>query len=304
MGDVQRTPDDYFDGLPGYDFTPHYLNISDHELGEMRMHFVDTGPTDGQTVIMMHGEPSWSYLYRYMIRNVANAGMRVVAPDLIGFGRSDKPSQTSDYTYSRHVEWVSQWFERSGINNAVLFCQDWGGLLGLRLVAKYPDRFDGVIAANTFLPTGERKLGAGFENWKNFSQTVPIFPAGGVIKGGTVKDLGPGVREAYDAPYPDETYKAGARIFPALVPVSENMDGAADNRAAWNILSKFEKPFLTCFSDQDPVTGGMDKQFHKNIPGCEGQPHTTVEGGGHFLQEDCPEELSKIIVDFCACLPA
>ena len=303
MADVLRTPDEQFENLPDYDFTPHYLNIFDPELGEMRMHFVDVGPSDGQTVIMIHGEPSWSYLYRHMIRNVANAGIRVVAPDLIGFGRSDKPARTGDYSYSRHVNWIRQWFERSGIKNTVLFCQDWGGLLGLRLVAQYPDRFCGVIAANTFLPTGKGKPSPAFENWKSFSQTVPVFPAGGVIKGGTVKDLGPGVQAAYDAPFPDETYKAGARIFPALVPVSEDMDGSADNQAAWKVLSRYDKPFLTCFSDQDPVTAGGDKLFQKLIPGCAGQAHRTVKGGGHFLQEDCPEELSKIVIDFCARLP-
>ncbi len=302
MSRVLRTPDNQFVNLPGYDFTPRYLNIEDADLGDIRIHFVDEGPADGRTVIMMHGEPSWSYLYRYMIKNVSAAGMRVLAPDLVGFGRSDKPSKTSDYTYTKHVSWMREWFERVNVNDAVLFCQDWGGLIGLRLVADFPDRFSGVIAGNTFLPTGRGKPSEAFESWKTFSQTVPVFPTGGVIQGGTVKELGEGVREAYDAPYPDETFKAGARIFPSLVPVSEDMDGAADNVKAWKVLSKFEKPFLTCFSDSDPVTKGSDKLLQKLIPGCEGQAHTTVQGGGHFLQEDCPKELSEIIVDFCASL--
>ena len=300
MGQVLRTPDSQFEDLPDYDFTPQYINVADPDLGDIRVHFIDVGPADGQTVIMMHGEPSWSFLYRKMTKRVSDAGMRVIAPDLVGFGRSDKPSETSDYSYSKHVSWMSEWFERINVKDAVLFCQDWGGLIGLRLVAAYPDRFAGVIAGNTFLPVGKNKPSEAFLNWRTFSQTVPEFPAGGIINGGTVKDLGPGVREAYDAPYPDESYKAGARIFPALVPISQDMDGAADNVKAWGVLKQFEKPFLTCFSDQDPITKGGDKLFQKLVPGCAGQTHTIVEGGGHFLQEDCPDELSRIIVDFCA----
>jgi len=300
MSRVLRTPDDRFCKLAGYSFSPHYVEIQDQMLGTMRMHYVDEGPRDGRVVIMMHGEPSWSYLYRKMIRSVAAAGCRVLAPDLIGFGRSDKPTQTSDYTYTSHVDWMQQWFDAVNVTDAVLFCQDWGGLLGLRLVAANDDKFAGVVAANTFLSTGEGKPSEAFENWKKFSQTVPEFPTGGIIRGGTVKDLGKGVEDAYNAPYPDESYKAGARIFPSLVPVSPDMDGATDNKKAWKTLSKFNKPFLTCFSDQDPVTGGLDKQFQKKIPGCQNQPHTILKGGGHFLQEDLPDELSEIIVDFAA----
>ncbi len=295
---VLRTPDRQFENLPDYPFSPNYVNISDSKLGEMRLHYVDHGPADGQIIIMMHGEPSWSFLYRHMISAVAAAGYRVLAPDLIGFGRSDKPDQTSDYSYSSHVGWMSQWLEAMNVKDVVLFCQDWGGLIGLRLVAAYPDMFAGVITANTFLPTGEGKPSPAFEQWKIFSQTVPEFPVGGVLRGATVNDLGPGVEAAYNAPYPDESYKAGARIFPSLVPTSPDMDGAADNIEAWKVLSAFEKPFLTCFSDQDPVTGGLEKTFQAKVPGCKGQPHTIVKGGGHFLQEDVHAELSEIIVSF------
>lgn len=297
---VLHTPDDRFNDLPDYPFDPNYVTIPDPDLGDMRLHYVDTGPNDAPTIIMMHGEPSWSFLYRHMIRNVTAAGFRVLAPDLIGFGRSDKPADMASYSYSSHVRWISLWFEKMNISDAVLFCQDWGGLLGLRLVAAYPDQFAGVLAANTFLPTGAGKPSEAFEKWKIFSQTVPEFPTGGIIRGATVKPLGDGVEAAYDAPYPDESYKAGARIFPSLVPVSPDMDGAADNVEAWKVLQTFDKPFMTCFSDQDPVTGGMDIYFHKAIPGCEGQPHTTVKGGGHFLQEDVHAELSDIIIDFMA----
>lgn len=302
MTKVYRTPDDRFDNLPGYPFAPNYAQVQDNKLGALRIHYVDEGPRDGRPVIMMHGEPSWSYLYRKMIVPVAKAGYRVLAPDLIGFGRSDKPVSTDDYSYNGHVDWMSQWLNAVDPEPAVLFCQDWGGLIGLRLVAKHPERFAGVITANTFLPTGAHKPSSAFEQWKTFSQTVPEFPTGGIIRGATVKPLPNGVEAAYDAPYPDESYKSGARIFPSLVPVAPDMPGAAENREAWNTLSQFDKPFLTCFSDQDPITAGLDKVFHKNIPGCVGQPHQTVKGGGHFLQEDVDEELAVIIQDFMATL--
>lgn len=295
---VLRTPDSCFHTLPDYPFDPHYVTVKDEKLGDMRLHYVDHGPKDGPVVIMMHGEPSWSFLYRHMITNVSQAGYRVLAPDLIGFGKSDKPSETSNYTYTFHVNWMAQWIEHMDLSDAVLFCQDWGGLVGLRLVAAFPEKFAGVIAANTFLPTGDVEPSEAFKSWRTFSQTVPVFPVGGVLRGATVKDLGEGVEAAYDAPFPDESYKAGARIFPALVPTSPNMDGAADNVQAWKVLSKFEKPFLTCFSDQDPVTRGGHKGFQKRVPGCKGQPHTIVEGGGHFLQEDVHAELSDIIIQF------
>lgn len=292
---ILRTADSCFDNLPDYPFTPHYINLAD----DLRLHYVDHGPEDGRVVIMMHGEPSWSFLYRHMITAVAAAGYRVLAPDLIGFGKSDKPSETSDYTYSKHMAWMTDWFEQMDIEGAVLFCQDWGGLLGLRLVADFPERFAGVIVANTFLPTGEGKPSQAFTKWREFAKVVPEFPVGGIIRGATVKDLGEGVEAAYNAPYPDESYKAGARIFPALVPTSPDMDGAADNRKAWKVLKAFDKPFLTAFSDQDPITKGNDTYFHRFVPGCQGQPHKTVKGGGHFLQEDCSDELSEVIVGFC-----
>jgi len=293
-----RTPDSQFETLPDYPFKPHYVTIRD----DLRLHYVDEGPRDGRVVIMMHGEPSWSFLYRHMIKKVAAAGFRVLAPDLIGFGKSDKPSETSDYSYTRHVGWMTDWFKHVDVKDAVLFCQDWGGLLGLRLVAAFPEKFAGVVAANTFLPTGDRDPGDVFKKWQVFAQTVPEFPVGGILRGATVKPLGEGVEAAYNAPYPDESYKAGARIFPALVPTSPDMDGAADNVKAWKVLTKFNKPFLTAFSDQDPVTKGGDKGFQKMVPGCKGQPHQIVKGGGHFLQEDVHQELSEIIVDFCATL--
>ena len=291
---ILRTPDSRFERLPNYSFEPHYVTVGEG----LRLHYVDHGPRDGNVVLMMHGEPSWSFLYRHMIANVAAAGYRVIAPDLIGFGKSDKPSETSDYTYTRHVGWITDWFAQLDVSDAVLFCQDWGGLLGLRLVSVLPDKFAGVIAANTGLPTGEGTPSEAFSAWQKFSQTAPEFPVGNIINGATVTELSPDIIAAYDAPFLDESYKAGARIFPALVPTSSEQDGAADNRKAWKRLAQFNKPFLTCFSDKDPVTGGGEKHFKHNILGAKNQPHQIVKGGGHFLQEDVHEELSKIIIDF------
>ena len=293
-----RTPDERFVNLPDYGFSPHYRELN----GDLRLHYVDEGPKEARPILMMHGEPSWSYLYRHMIPPVAKAGYRVIAPDLIGFGKSDKPANISDYSYSAHVGWMLDWFDSLDLSGVVLFCQDWGGLIGLRLVTARPDRFAAVIAGNTMLPTGEQTPPDAFLKWQQFSQSVPVFPTGNILQGATVRNLSPEEIAAYDAPYPDETFKAGARIFPALVPTSPDQDGAADNRAAWDVLREWKKPFITCFSDQDPVTKGGDAVFQKLVPGTQGQPHRTIKGGGHFLQEDKPEELSSLIIDVAGSL--
>ena len=285
-----RTPDARFDNLPDYPFAPNYA-----EVGEgLRLHYVDEG--EGRPVLMMHGEPSWSYLYRLMIPEVAEHA-RVIAPDLIGFGKSDKPTETSDYTYARHVAWMREWFEGLDLEGVVLVCQDWGGLIGLRLVAAYPDRFAGVVAANTFLPIGTGEVPEAFAKWREFSRTVPEFPSGKVLQGATVRELSDAEVAAYEAPFPDESYKAGARIFPSLVPMEVDDPENNANREAWKVLSAFDKPFVTAFSDQDPITAGGDKGFHKRVPGTKGQPHTTLQGGGHFLQEDVPDQLAGVVID-------
>lgn len=298
-----RTPDNHFDGLEGYDFAPHYLDIDDTDGGSLRLHYVDEGDKDGEIVLLMHGEPSWSYLYRTMIPGLVSNGYRVIAPDLIGFGRSDKPSQRTDYTYARHVAWMLSAFDALDLQNVTLFCQDWGGLIGLRLVAARPERFARVVAANTFLPTGDQSPSEAFFKWQEFSQKVPEFPAGGIIKGATVTELSPAVIAGYDAPYPDESYKEGARQFPLLVPSSPNDPESQANRDAWKILSAFDKPFLTAFSDQDPITRGGDKVLQKLIPGTKGQAHTTIEQGGHFLQEDQGPKIAEVINDFIKANP-
>ncbi|MFV0316408.1 MAG: haloalkane dehalogenase [Microthrixaceae bacterium] len=296
--DSLRTPDERFENLPEYNFEPHYLEIPDGEGGELRVHYLDEGLRSGEVVLLLHGEPSWSYLYRRMIPVLAGVGKRVIAPDLVGFGRSDKPTGTSDYTYARHVEWMRlALFEQLNLEGVTLFCQDWGGLIGLRLVAEHPDRFDRVCVANTGMPVGHGASEA-FIAWRDFSQNAPDLPVGNIIDGGCVSELTAEVIAAYDAPFPDPSYKAGARIFPSLVPMEPDNPAVPDNVAAWESLERFEKPFLVAFSDSDPITGGGDKVFHERVPGTKGQPHGTIEGAGHFLQEDKGPEIAEMLLDW------
>ena len=293
-----RTPDDRFAALPGFDFAPSYTEIPDGEGGDLRLHHLDEGPRDGATVVLMHGEPSWCFLYRKMIPVLVDAGLHVLAPDLVGFGRSDKPSKRTDYTYQRHVDWMTAWLDAVDVQGATLVGQDWGGLIGLRLVAENPDRFARVVAANTFLPTGDRNPGDAFLAWQKFSQETPEFTVGKIVNGGCLSNLSPEVIAGYDAPFPDESYKEGARQFPLLVPTSPDDPASGPNRAAWDVLRKWTKPFLCAFSDQDPITAGADRVLLEDIPGCQGQPHTTIQGAAHFLQEDKGEDLARVVADF------
>lgn len=292
---VLRTPDEQFEKLPGYDFPPNYLMTDDFEGGQLRVHYLDEGPKHAAPILLMHGEPSWSYLYRKMIPVLVDAGHRVIAPDLVGFGRSDKPDNREDYTYRRHIGWMQSVIDQLELSNITLVCQDWGGLIGLRLVTANTARFARVVAANTMLPTGDHNPGEAFESWKKFSQEVPEFNSGGIIKGATTTDLPQAVIDAYNAPYPEERYKEGARQFPTLVPVSTDNPETEANRDAWKILSAWKKPFLTAFSDSDPITAGGDQLMQKLIPGCQGQAHTIIKNGGHFLQEDQGEALANTV---------
>lgn len=295
-----RTPDERFDGLPGYDWPPRYVHVDAGDGGgsSLRVHYVDDGPSDAaETVLLVHGEPSWSYLYRHMIPPLAGAGHRCVVPDLVGFGRSDKPTPRTEYTYARHVEWLRQTvLERLDLDGITLVCQDWGGLLGLRLVAAHPERFHRVVAANTFLPTGDRDPGEAFLAWRSYSQNVPELDVGRIVQGATVTELPPDVLAAYDAPFPDESFKEGARQFPMLVPASPDDPEAPANRRAWEALERFGKPFLCAFGDSDPVTRGADAALRSRIPGAEAMAHTTLTGGGHFLQEDVGPELADVVL--------
>jgi haloalkane dehalogenase len=299
-----RTPDSRFTDLPDYPWAPRYVEIDagDGSGDRLRVHYVDDGPADApHTVLCLHGEPSWSYLYRRVIPPLVAAGHRCVAPDLVGFGRSDKPAEQSDYTYERHVDWLDATvFGALDLHNVTLLCQDWGGLLGLRLVARHPDRFRAVVAANTFLPTGDRDPGPAFRAWREFSQTVPELPVGQILQRATETELSAAVVAAYDAPFPDESYKAGARRFPALVPATPDDPSSEPNRQAWAQLRQFRQPFLCAFSDQDAVTRGGDRALRDEIPGAAGQAHRTLHGGGHFLQEDVPEQLAEAVLELLA----
>jgi haloalkane dehalogenase len=291
--EILRTPDERFNNLAGYGFTPHYV-----EVAGLRMHYVYEGPAPSDAVLLLHGEPSWSYLYRKMIRVLTAAGCRAIAPDLIGFGRSDKLVNRTDYSYQMHVDSITAFVRALGLENITLLGQDWGGMIGLRVAAENPDRFARIVAANTGLPTGDRPMNEAFLRWQQYSQTVENFHAGGIVKGACCTQLPPEVVAAYDAPFPDDRYKAGARQFPLLVPTKPDDPAAAANRRAWEVLRRWEKPFLTAFSDSDPVTRGGERVFQKLVPGAQGQPHSTITGAGHFLQEDKGEELAQVVIDF------
>lgn len=284
---ILRTPDTAFAGLNDFPFEPHYAEVKEaSDNTALRVHYLDEGPRDAPVVLMMHGEPSWCYLYRHMIAPMVAAGFRVVAPDLIGFGKSDKPAQKSDYSYARHVAWMRQWIEALDLTNITLACQDWGSLIGLRLVAEMPDRFAGVALSNGGLPEGG-PAPRPFAIWRAFSQWSPVFPIGKLISKGTKRGLSEAEIAAYDAPFPTSAYKAGARIFPSFVPFEDNI-AVPDQKRAWVVLERWGKPFLCCFSDGDPITRGGETRFIGRVPGTNGQPHTTLKGG-HFIQEDDPD---------------
>jgi haloalkane dehalogenase len=288
-----RTPDERFAGLPGYEFEPHYAAIDG-----LRMHYVDEGPADAEPVLLLHGEPSWSYLYRKMIPLIANAGLRVIAPDLIGFGKSDKPVSQSDYSYAGHVAWMRQFIEALDLTNINLFCQDWGSLIGLRVAAENQERFARIVLSNGFLPTGDEEFPRAFRIWRAFACWSPWFPIGRIIQSGTVIELSKEEVAAYNAPFPTLTYKAGARAFPALVPTEPDNIASEDNRRAWEKLSRFEKPFLTAFSNRDPITRGGERPFQDRVPGAKDVEHVKIRNAGHFLQEDKGEELAGVLVEF------
>jgi len=326
-----RTPDSRFEQLEGYPYPPNYVQIPDGDGGELRMHYVDAGPRDGEIILCLHGQPTWSYLYRKMIPVFVAAGFRVLAPDFIGFGRSDKPTKRSDYTYARHVGWLKAWLSKLDLDSLTLVCQDWGGLIGLRAVAEAPERFARVVAANTGLPDARglapeaapmlralyehvpvldvSALGAAMSNqqpggppsfmyWVKFCDRTPDLVISEVMAMSARRPLPEALARAYDAPFPDERYKAGARQFPSLVPIIPDDPAIEDNRRAWAALERFEKPFLTAFSDGDPVTRGGEKRFQESVPGARGQAHVTIKDAGHFLQEDKGEELADVVIRF------
>ena len=324
--EVKRTPDERFENLADYPFAPHYLQIADGEGGELRLHYLDEGPADGPVVLLMHGQPAWSYLYRHMIPPLVEAGFRVVAPDLIGFGRSDKPARAEDYTYARHIAWMSEWLTALDLTGITVFFQDWGSLIGLRLVTAFPKRFSHVVLANGGLPTGMvpreyteplkeayktlpvvkvGELGErfrdtsgipGFLYWRKFCAESPDLEIGGIFAS-ISQSLSNDVRKAYNAPFPDQSYMSGARRFPGLVPLFHDEPEVEENEAAWDVLRQFDKPFMLAFADNDPVTAGGDQKFLAEVPGCQGVAHRTIENASHFLQQDQPQQCVQAILD-------
>lgn len=284
-----RTPEERFENLPDYPFEPNYVSV-----GELRMHYVDEGPAGADPILMLHGEPSWSYLYRHMIPHCADAGHRVIAPDLIGFGKSDKPVKVSDYSYQQHMDWMQAFIDKLDLRDITLVCQDWGSLIGLRLAAENPDRFRAIVVGNGMLPTGDQKVPPVFRAWRAFALYSPWFPVAKIVNAGSFRTLGAAELRAYDAPFPRKRFKAGARAFPGLVPMTPDDPASEANREAWNVLEQWKKPFLTAFSNGDPITRGGDRYMQKRIPGARGLPHTTLKGG-HFLQEDSPGPFATAI---------
>ena len=301
-----RTPEERFTLLPDFSYEPQYLEVTDPTGGApLRVAYIDEGPRDAaETVLLLHGEPTWSFLYRHVIAVLVAHDHRVIAPDLVGFGRSDKPADRTDVTYARMVEWMREaLFDRLNLRDLTFFGQDWGSLIGLRLVGEHPDRFARVAIGNGGLPTGEEKISDAFLWWQDFSQTTPELPVGRIVAGGCVQTVSEEVVAAYDAPFPDESYKEAARIMPTLVPTSPEDPAHEAQVAAWGTLRTWTKPFLTCYSDGDPITAGADKKFIAEVPGCADQAHLTIEGGGHFLQEDRGEVLGGVLANFVAATP-
>ncbi len=293
--EILRTPDERFNDLPDFPFAAKYVQVEDN----LRMHYVDEGPRDAPLILMLHGEPSWCFLYRHMIAHCVEAGLRVVAPDLIGFGRSDKPMRLTDYSYQSHCDWLVAFLDKLGLREITLVGQDWGSLIGLRVAAENSDRFARIVIGNGFLPTGEGKPPLVFKIWKAFALWTPVFPTSRIVNLGTGRTLNDDEQRAYDAPYPSRKYQAGARAFPKLVPISTNDPAAPANLKAWEALGRWNKPFLTTFSKGDPIMRGLDIKLREQIPGSEGLPHKTLRGG-HFLQEDSPQEFAQAVIDLIA----
>ena len=298
IGPVLCTPAERFDHLPDFPWQPHYTGI-----GGLRIAHIDEGPRDGPVVLLMHGEPTWSYLYRKMIPVLVAGGCRVLAPDLVGFGRSDKPARKSDYSYFNHVQWMSAWTEANDLRDVTLFCQDWGSLVGLRVVAELPERFARIVLANGGLPTGTEEIPRAFKIWRAFAKYSPWFPIGRIVKAGCALGLTPGEVAAYDAPFPSSRYRVAARLFPTFVPTTPDDPERANNEQAWELFKRWEKPFLTLFSNRDPVTRGGHRIWQKLVPGAQGQPHAVTRGAGHFLQEDKGAEVAAAMLAFMKATP-
>jgi haloalkane dehalogenase len=298
VGEVLRTPEARFAHVPGFPYLPHYT-----ELGGLRMAHIDEGPRDAPAVLLMHGEPSWSFLYRKMIPVLLAAGCRVIAPDLVGFGRSDKPVRRADHSYLNQVLWTSAWLEANDLRALTLFCQDWGSLIGLRMAAEHPERFDRIVLGNGGLPTGTGPVPKAFKLWRAFARFSPWFPIGRIVRAGCTGGLTPGEMAAYDAPFPSRRFRTAARLMPGFVPITPDDPERERNEQAWAVFERWEKPFLTLFSNRDPVTRGGHRAWQQRVPGARDQPHAVIRGAGHFLQEDAGVEVAEAIVAFMRATP-
>jgi haloalkane dehalogenase len=296
---VLRTPDERFADLPNFPYAPQYTDVDG-----LRIAHIEEGPPNGPTVLLMHGEPTWSFLYRKMIPVLVAGGCRVLAPDLVGFGRSDKPKQASDYSFLNHVEWMKAWLVARGLDKLTMFAQDWGSLIGLRMVAEMPTCFERVAIGNGALPTGDDPTPVAFQIWRAFARYSPVFPIGRLVKAGCVKGLTSDEVAAYNAPFPSRHHRVAARMFPRLVPTRPNDPEHDRNVAAWDVLKQWDKPFITLFSNRDPITRGGHRIFHAHVPGTQGQAHQVIRGAGHFLQEDCGPEVAKALLAFIAVNPS
>jgi len=296
-----RTPEDRFAELSDFPYEPQYVDVPDGDGRTLRMSYVESGPADAPTVLLLHGEPTWSYLYRKVMARLDEVGIRSVGVDMVGFGRSDKPSRAEDHSFARHVEWTrSLVLDVLDLRDVTLVGQDWGGLIGLRLVAEHPHRFSRMVAANTGLPTGDFDMPEIWWQFRKAVESAPELDVGRLVGAGCLQGLPEPAREAYDAPFPDESFKVGPRVMPTLVPTRPDDPAAEANRAAWDVLGRWDKPFLVAFSDGDPITGAMAPILQKLIPGAAGLEHPVIEGAGHFLQEDAGERLGDVVASFVA----
>jgi haloalkane dehalogenase len=303
--DTLRTPEHCFAELADFGYAAHYAEVADGDGGTLRMAWVQDGPADGEPILLLHGEPSWSYLYRHMIAPLAAAGHRAIAPDLVGFGRSDKPADAASHTYARHVEWMRALaFDVLDLRGVTLVCQDWGGLIGLRLAAEHPDRFARIVLANTGLPTGDQPMPEIWHRFRESIQSAASIDIGRAVQAGCRRPMSVATRAAYDAPFPDETFKVGPRAMPGLVPTTPDDPATEANRAAWTTLTRSPTPVLVAFSDGDPITGSFAPILAAVLPGAQGHAHPTLTNAGHFLQEDAGAELAAHIVDFIAATPS
>ena len=305
--EVLRTADEAFAAVPDWDHPVSYVEVPalDGSDATLRVAYVDLGPRDGEVVLCLHGEPSWGFLYRHVAAALAAAGLRVVVPDLVGFGRSDKPALVADHTYERHVAWMIAALLDGGpqLSGITLLCQDWGGLIGLRMLTDRPEHFARVVAANTGLPNGTRRMPDVWWKFHDFVVRTPELPIGFLVSGATLRELTEAERLAYEAPFPDARYQAGPHAMPGLIPQEPEQASAAENVRAWEVLSDLDVPFVTAFSDSDPITRGSEVPLQQKVRGAQGEPHVTLPGG-HFLQEDCPEELAQVVIDLVRRHPA